>query len=196
MKIFYDTEFIEDGETIRLISIGMIAEDGRELYYVNQDISEGLLYMDIVENEWLMKNVIRHLPLCTTYPDKPQIWEAGEHGYDTAGYRLNDYAPEVQRPYYIAQKVSEFIRSCGSDVELWADYGAYDHVVLAQLWGKMINLPSGVPMFTHEFQQYRKMFPLVLNIPESGLAEHNALNDAKYLRFKYQWLNGQFPLHD
>lgn len=32
MRIFFDTEFIEDGRTIDLISIGMIADDGREYY--------------------------------------------------------------------------------------------------------------------------------------------------------------------
>jgi hypothetical protein len=29
MKYYYDTEFIEDGRTIDLISIGIVAEDGR-----------------------------------------------------------------------------------------------------------------------------------------------------------------------
>ena len=34
MKYFYDTEFIDDGHTINLISIGIVAEDGHE-YYAN-----------------------------------------------------------------------------------------------------------------------------------------------------------------
>lgn len=37
MKFFYDTEFIEDGKTIDLISIGIVAEDGLEYYAVNLD---------------------------------------------------------------------------------------------------------------------------------------------------------------
>ena len=32
MRYFFDTEFIEDGKTIELISIGLISEDGREFY--------------------------------------------------------------------------------------------------------------------------------------------------------------------
>ena len=32
MKYFYDTEFLEDGHTFDLISIGIVAEDGREYY--------------------------------------------------------------------------------------------------------------------------------------------------------------------
>jgi hypothetical protein len=35
MKYFYDTEFYEDGERIHLLSIGIIADDGRELYFEN-----------------------------------------------------------------------------------------------------------------------------------------------------------------
>ena len=30
MRYFYDTEFIDDGRTIDLISIGVAAEDGRD----------------------------------------------------------------------------------------------------------------------------------------------------------------------
>ena len=32
MKFWFDTEFIEDGKTIDLISIGIVAEDGRTFY--------------------------------------------------------------------------------------------------------------------------------------------------------------------
>ena len=37
MRYFYDTEFIEDGETIELVSFGVVAEDGREFYAVSSD---------------------------------------------------------------------------------------------------------------------------------------------------------------
>ena len=37
MRFFYDSEFIEDGRTIELISIGVVAEDGREYYAVSSE---------------------------------------------------------------------------------------------------------------------------------------------------------------
>lgn len=37
MKIFFDTEFIEDGRTIDLISIGLVRDDGREYYAESAD---------------------------------------------------------------------------------------------------------------------------------------------------------------
>ena len=39
MKYFYDTEFIDDGRTIELISIGVAAEDGREYYGISSEFN-------------------------------------------------------------------------------------------------------------------------------------------------------------
>ncbi|TWH05595.1 uncharacterized protein DUF5051, partial [Rhodococcus rhodochrous J45] len=54
MKYFYDTEFLENGSTIDLISIGIVAEDGREYYAVNSDMDHDR----IAHDEWLCKNVV------------------------------------------------------------------------------------------------------------------------------------------
>lgn len=56
MKIWFDTEFYENGRTIDLISIGMVREDGAEYYAEN-------FYKDYYSNAtpWLAKNVYPHL---------------------------------------------------------------------------------------------------------------------------------------
>lgn len=36
-RYFYDCEFIEDGRTIELVSIGVVAQDGREFYAVSTE---------------------------------------------------------------------------------------------------------------------------------------------------------------
>jgi uncharacterized phage-associated protein len=56
VKYFFDTEFIEDGETIELISIGIVAEDGREYYACNSECD--LQRAD----DWVKKNVVSLLP--------------------------------------------------------------------------------------------------------------------------------------
>lgn len=58
MKYFYDTEFYDDGHTVDLISIGIIAEDGREYYAVNNDADWDRIY----DHRWLMENVVEQLP--------------------------------------------------------------------------------------------------------------------------------------
>ena len=37
MRFFYDCEFIEDGRTIDLLSLGMVTETGEELYVVSTE---------------------------------------------------------------------------------------------------------------------------------------------------------------
>lgn len=60
MSIYcYDTEFLDDGSTIELISIGIVCDDGREYYAVNSDMDT----QRIGKHQWLMDNVWPHLPL-------------------------------------------------------------------------------------------------------------------------------------
>jgi hypothetical protein len=61
----YDLEFIEyrtgwlrKRYTIELISIALVADDGREYYAVNRDMP----VRRIRKHKWLMKNVVPHLP--------------------------------------------------------------------------------------------------------------------------------------
>ncbi|MGW6531489.1 3'-5' exoribonuclease domain-containing protein [Streptomyces venezuelae] len=176
--IDYDLEFLEDGRTIELISIGMVCDDGREYYAVNRDMP----VRKIRKHKWLMENVVPSLP--KGHGDRrkhvPKSW-------------LFDYAdPLVKRRGHIADDVMAFIRAAGSDVDLWANYGAYDHVCLAQLWGRMIDLPEGVPMFTNDIQQEARRQGLGWDdLPKQGSGEHNALADARHNQTVRRWLAEQ-----
>jgi hypothetical protein len=56
MRYFYDCEFIEDGQTISLVSIGMVAEDGREFYAVSTEFDPSRAI------DWVRQNVLNQLP--------------------------------------------------------------------------------------------------------------------------------------
>lgn len=167
MRYWYDAEFLEDGRTIELMSIGIVSQDGRGYYAVNAGMPE----TRIRENAWLMENVVPGLT--HRRDDQPADW-------------LYDHlAPAVKPHSYIAREVMEFLlhpSPFGHDdegTELWADYGAYDHVVLAQLFGKMIDLPPGIPMFTNELQQeIRRVGLSPADLPKQETGLHNALADA------------------
>src|SRR6185437_634123 len=61
----------------------------------------------------------------------------------TAVSRISEIASEPRAQ--IAREVAEFITSVPNP-QLWAWYAAYEHVALAQLFGRMIDLPDGIPM--------------------------------------------------
>jgi hypothetical protein len=170
MRIFYDTEFLEDGRTIDLISIGMVAEDGREYYAVSKDATKRKLRRRIRRHPWLMANVVPSLP--KAHGD----WNL----YMPRRWLFNYSDPCVKPRHLIAREVRDFILA-GPDPQLWAWYGAYDHVALCQLWGRMIDLPDGVPMWTNDLKQEAERLGNP-EVPEQASGEHNALSDARHNR--------------
>lgn len=185
-RFFYDTEFIEDGRTIDLISIGIVDNDGREFYAVAEEIGEDPLYGRICNHGWLMNNVVPFLPL-----DPAKKMRPPGLGPFSPYFHLDDTGNMIMPRRMIRNAVRDFLAPEESDgppqIELWASFGAYDHVVLAQLFGPMIKLPPGVPMFTHEFQQAwaNAGHPV---LPAQTEGEHNALEDARYLKKCYDAL--------
>ncbi len=176
MKYFYDTEFIEDGKTIDLISIGIVAEDGREYYAqaVECDFTKA--------NEWVIDNVLVHLQKC------PQNWQKIQH---QTGRCRNDCPFDLRR--HIANVLRNF---CNPEVygkpEFWGYYSAYDHVALCQLFGKMIDLPKGFPMYTRDIKQLCDSYGNP-KLPEQGKGEHHALADARWNQQAYNFIISLSP---
>lgn len=56
MRFFYDCEFIEDGRTIDLVSIGVVGEDGREYYAISAEFDPDRA------GAWVRTNVLSKLP--------------------------------------------------------------------------------------------------------------------------------------
>lgn len=143
MKYFFDTEFLERGRfhPVTLISLGIVAEDGREYYAESNefDVKDATL--------WIKTNVVPHLT-----GQKKQVAQ-------------------------IANDVREF---CSEGApEFWGYYADYDWVVFCQIFGSMVDLPRGWPMYCRDIKQ---LCDSVGNprLPKQETAEHNALTDARW----------------
>lgn len=157
MKYWLDTEFIEDGKTIDLLSLGIIAEDGREGYWqsLDCDLSKA--------NDWVRANVFPHLQHTTTR------------------------APWCGRAE-IASQLREFVdpEEYGKP-EFWGYYADYDWVVLCQLFGTMMDLPKGWPMYCRDIKQWCDDLGNPA-LPEQGKGEHHALADARWNKVAWEFL--------
>lgn len=162
-RYFYDCEFIEDGVTIDLISIGIAADDGREYYAVSSEFNIAKLHA----NPFLEQNVWPYLPQKTT-----RHW------------LLDESHPDVRTRAQIRRDVLGFLAHGGSEPELWARWGAYDHVVLMWLFGDMTAHPPGLPYYTRDLQQrideLQKILSREIKLPDQELNEHHALADARH----------------
>lgn len=159
---FYDCEFIEDGVTIDLVSIGVVDEYGREFYAVSTEFNPGRAI------PWVRDNVLNLLP------------SPGDKAWRSRARIREDLLKFLTEP--LRGRPQETI-------ELWAWYGAYDHVALCQLWGAMPALPRVIPRFTKELRQvWDERGRPVLPAPES--ARHDALVDARHNLARWRALNG------
>ncbi|MCL2781653.1 MAG: polyadenylate-specific 3'-exoribonuclease AS [Actinomycetia bacterium] len=147
MRYFYDCEFVEDGRTIELVSIGVVDETGREYYAISTEFDPARA------NAWVRRRVLDKLP-----PPADPAWRSRER---------------------IRAELYDFLTASCEPVELWAWMSAYDHVVLAQLWGDMRALPTALPRFTHELRQ-RWEDAGAPPLPEAGPDQHDALADARH----------------
>jgi hypothetical protein len=178
----YDLEFLEDGITIDLISIGIACEDGREYYAVSNSFDVNR----VLNHDWLRANVWPYLPTAVT--DGRPVRQ------------ILDWAhPDVKSRRQIAPEVGQFLTAAG-EPELWADFGAYDHVGLMQLWGPMVTDNKEkpcLPWYTNDIQQERlrleRHFTQPITLPEQKQTEHHALADARHNLEKMRWLR-QFSL--
>ncbi len=84
---------------------------------------------------------------------------------------------------YIGDAVKEFVKD---KPEFWGYYADYDWVVFCQIFGAMIDLPKGWPMYCRDLKQWSDE----IGAPkfEAPKGEHNALADAQWNAELYRHL--------
>jgi 3'-5' exoribonuclease Rv2179c-like domain len=165
-KYFIDTEFHErkilDVDTIELISIGIVCEDGREFYAISNEFD----LISATNNKWLLNNVLKHLM-------SPETWFSKIEIRDSIIAFINETKPEF-----------------------YGYYCDYDWVVFCWLFGRMIDLPKGYPMYCKDLKQ---MFDEIYQTEQHDkikqhpdypkqVKEHNAISDAKWNYELYKFL--------
>lgn len=168
MRYFIDTEFHEQPHTIELISIAVVAEDGREFYCESLDFAQH----SEIANEWVKENVFPHL------------WHT-KMGIAAEWHNHPNVIGGFFRRSVIGEQLRKFI---GNDTpEFWGYYADYDWVVTCWLFGAMVDLPSGWPMYCCDIKQVcdQRGNP---KLPETEGNEHHALIDARWNRSTLAWL--------
>lgn len=227
MNYYIDTEFIEDFTddwltryfgTVRhyidLISIGIVAEDGREYYAVNKefdlkhvwnkyDLKLPLEMGDApIKEYWLRENVLRPI-----WEDLRENVSGGMKNFTTMheeftytnlknlvrwlGKTKAQIAADIQKftadtvylkhPDTVSKTIKE--ANVAYPPTFYGYYCDYDWVVFCSLFGRMLDLPKGYPMYCRDLKQIMDQLELTKdwkddNVP--GDNEHHALADARW----------------
>lgn len=190
MRYYLDTEFIEDGKTIDLISIGIVCEDGRTYYAVNSECDFGKA------DDWVLRNVLEPMGLGR---GEIHVINPTNPGLSPKEYQVLLDSKSKQRikedllmffaPNSITTAAANATCAAEDDykeVEIWGYYADYDWVVFCQLFGRMIDLPDGFPMYCRDIKQLCD----TLGNPElpSQKNKHNALEDARWNKRALEFL--------
>lgn len=183
MRYYLDEEFIDDGQTIDLISIGIVAEDGRELYLQSCEFDPDKA------SSWVQEHVFTSLVVCPCLSGNVRGLYAHEEGQcifnDTSKGIIGAI---VDCPWRTREQLKRDIL-CFMDPllygkpELWSWCGAYDFVAFCQIFGTMMDLPPSYPHYIKDLQQVldeRGISDEELPEQEEGL--HHALQDARHLK--------------
>lgn len=117
-------------------------------------------FKDEDASEWVKQNVLSQIPR-----DYPR-------------YSLQSIAIEIKA----------FVRK--DKPEFWGYYADYDWVVFAQVFGTMMDLPEGFPMYCRDLKQLCDDMGNP-ELPKQDSREHNALSDAKWNMVAYNFLQAR-----
>ncbi len=184
MKYFLDLEFIECGSAhpIELISLGIVAEDGREFYAVSTEFNP------FHADDWVVANVLDALP--------PILETKADHYHHEHPviFVQGDPLSTAYEAWKTRERIKEDILAFVGDdpnPEFWGEWCSYDWVVFCQLFGTMMDLPEGWPMRCRDVVQYceDKLGLSTDDWPESleTPGNHNALLGVKTVKARWEW---------
>lgn len=161
-------KFNKPYHTIELISIGIISEDGREYYAICNEFDLG----QAKKNSWLNENVLTPIEndlyqsesqYAKTYfsssltlknllkwkgKSKKQIAMDVVDFIDQRYLDKNDSSRGFIYPVHTSLKQVQT-----TDLSFYGYYADYDWVLFCSLFGTMMDLPKGMPMFCHDLKQ-------------------------------------------
>jgi len=161
MKYFIDTEFIEGFKKplfgkrrhfIDLISIGIVCEDGREYYAISNEFNAK------DADEWVKENVISKLPerrvnfsdhsISPNSKFKAALWKSNKQ----IAKEIEQFC-KPNETKALRAGIDAIIGNIDPNIEFYAYYADYDWVVFCSMFGRMIDLPKGFPMYCKDLKQ-------------------------------------------
>lgn len=179
MKIFFDTEFTGLHQGTKLISIGLIDENGRSFYAESNYFNNGFYTFD--DEKWIVENVVPSLTMYGKNNGNPII----QYG-DGSKSKVYGYSECIK------DNLEIWLSGYGQ-VEMWSDCLSYDWVLFNQLWGHAFKIPKNVYYIPFDICTMFKLKGIDPDINREefagmtdGAEKHNALWDARIIKACYE----------
>ena len=184
MRYFLDTQFIEGDKTLDLISLGLICEDGREYYAINKDCCFSQA------DDWVKENVLSPMEIqiignvCFSAPVNQNWKSPNEIALDLVQFIKTP--PSTIEAGSLDPMIAYGLE-LDNEPEFWGYYADYDWVLFCWLFGKMPSLPKSFPQYCRDIKQECDRLGAP-PLPPQDSVEHNALNDARWIKQTWEFL--------
>lgn len=158
IKYFIDTEFNEEVDPIEIISLGVVAADGRELYVINHEYTAGSPRWEST-HPWVRQNVKPFMFI------EGMPFEIG--GKDTMRNSLRNFVGDDLSP------------------EFWGYFADYDWFLICRLFGSFDKMPKRWSSICYDVRQFQHHAGSGV-LPAKLTPEHNALIDARWTKLAYE----------
>jgi len=175
MNLYYDSEFTGLHQASTLISIALIADDGREFYAEFSDYNREQC------DEWIKQNVLNH----TRWLQDP---EAKTGSWNEEALTCS-YGYSEQNRRALTHWLAHY-----DQIEIWADCLAWDWVLFCQLFGGALNLPKQIHYMPMDLATLFRIKGLDPDTPREAFValqaeqKHNSLWDAKVAKACFEKL--------
>jgi hypothetical protein len=173
MRLFFDFEFTSLVPNTTPISVGVVADNGKSFYAEFTDYNRDLV------DDWIQENVIDNLLFSEL---KSDIWITGDYFY------MKGTRQEVSSAFI--KWLDQF-----NHVEFWGDTLSYDGVLLNDLMGGALSIPSNVDYIFYDIATYMKILGVDPDISREAFIDrpiggdkHNSLFDARVIQACYEKL--------
>ncbi len=182
MLYYLDTEFIERPGSIQLISIGIIDETGKHEYYA---ISSEFNPEDA--SQWVKDNVIANLEPEELVARK-SLQQIRDEIISYIEY-TNDCKLKIieDKPVFVKNIATKEDKEKGEikevpldkdEIQFWGAWSDYDWVVFCWIFGKMNDLPKGMPMYCKDLIQEKDLIKLPEQlVPSQKLFDRSKAED-------------------
>ena len=174
-----------------------------KVYWIRDNVLKPI-YNELVQR-WALEEEKANQVLCTTGYNSPI-----KFSYKNFKRLLNKYGKTNKQ---IAEDIKQFCTinefsgrglieqivpsipdTINRGIKFYGYYSDYDWVCFCWLFGKMIDLPNGFPMFAFDIQQQIEEYKidkeqLLKEVPQ--ISCHNALQDAIWNKKAYNWIQNE-----
>lgn len=138
MLVFLDAEFTKLHRDGKLISIALVAENGKRFYAEFIDY----MVMEVENDDWIMNNVIANLKF-TSLGDTIEYWRDKDYARSQVIVNESDSFEMVGGSFMIREELRKWLLDF-EDITIVSDIGHYNFMFFIDMFGGASDLPYNV----------------------------------------------------